>query len=118
MKNSVLVDLCVLVFADNAIFCIGVGSLYVWQKHVQELGDQREGAYFRRGLFFGNTVWRKIFTDGRSLLFLIFMDAHTCAHCTVMVQSSLFRGFNFSVSRSFAKPAKIGPLENFPLYSS
>ena len=60
-----------------------------------------------------------IFVDGRSLLFrrLKFVDLCTHAHC-VLYNQAYFTGLMFAVRRSSVKTAKIGPLENFPLYSS
>ena len=58
-----------------------------------------------------------IFADGQSLPFCKF-NFHGCgpSHPLCTVQSSLFRGFNFHGRRSSTKTAKIGSIENFPLY--
>ena len=47
---------------------------------------------------------------------LIFADVHTHAH-HVLYNEAYFAGLIFAVRRSSVKNAKIGPLENFPLYS-
>ena len=46
---------------------------------------------------------------------LIFADAHTHAHYT-LYNCAYFAGLILADSRLSAKTAKIGPLENFPLY--
>ena len=45
---------------------------------------------------------------------LIDMHTHTFY---ALYNQAYFHGFNFTIRRSSAKTAKIGPLENFPLYS-
>ena len=47
----------------------------------------------------------------------IFTDAHNRA-VTSMYKCAYFAGLIFTVQESTVKTAKIGPLENFPLYSS
>ena len=46
---------------------------------------------------------------------LIFADVRDHAHYT-LYNRSYFAGLIFAVSRSSVKTAKIGPLQNFPLY--
>ena len=47
----------------------------------------------------------------------IFADAHNCA-ITAMYKRAYFVDLIFAVHISTMKTTKIGPLENFPLYSS
>ena len=58
-----------------------------------------------------------IFADGRILFAgLSFVDAYTHAHY-VPYNQAYFVGSIFTIRRSSTNTAKIGPLENFPLYS-
>ena len=60
----------------------------------------------------GNFHGRSIFTTFAGL---IFVDACSHAHY-VLYSRAYFAGLICTVRRSSVKTAKIGPLENFPLY--
>ena len=61
-------------------------------------------------------VWFSQIGDLYHFTGLIFVDVHNHAHYT-LYNRAYFVGLTFAVSQSSMKIAKIGPLENFPLYS-